>query len=59
MDLSKTALERAFELAESGKAASIADIRRTLTSEGYSPDQVDGYALLAQLRALLKKAKAR
>jgi len=52
-------LERAFELAESGKAASIADIRRTLTSEGYSPDQVDGYALLAQLRALLKKAKAR
>jgi hypothetical protein len=37
MDSKKTALERAFELAESGGAASIADLERTLVSEGIPP----------------------
>ena len=59
MDPQKTAIERAFELAESGKAASVADIRRTLDSEGYSSNQLAGSVLLAQLRKLIEKAKAR
>jgi len=58
MDPEKTALERAFELAESGNAASTTDIRRTLKSEGYSSDQVTG-SVLAQLRELIQKAKMR
>jgi hypothetical protein len=37
MDSKKTALERAFELAESVGAASIADLERTLVSEGIPP----------------------
>jgi len=59
MDPKKTALERAFEIAASGKAASIHDIRRTMKSEGYICDQLTGSALLAQLRELMKKAKTR
>ena len=57
MDPKKTALERAFELADSGKAASTNDIRRTLDSEDYSSNQLTGSALLAQLRKLIQKAK--
>lgn len=59
MDPKKTELERAFELAEFGGATSIADIQRTLLSEGYSSNQLTGSALLAQLRKLIQKAKAR
>ena len=59
MDPKKTALERAFELAESGEAASIDDIRRALNSEGYSSNQLTGSTLLAQLRTLIQEAKAR
>jgi len=58
MDPEKTALERAFELAESGKAASIADVRRKLKSEGYSSDQLT-CSVLAQLRERIQKAKTR
>ena len=59
MDPKKSALERAFEIAASGKAASVNDIRRTMECEGYFCDQLTGSALLAQLRALIEKAKAR
>ncbi|MGH9340679.1 MAG: hypothetical protein ACRD1R_14065 [Acidobacteriota bacterium] len=57
MDPHKTALERAFELVESGNAASIDEIRRILNSEGYFAHQVTGAILLAQLRNLIQEAK--
>jgi hypothetical protein len=57
MDPHKTALERAFELAESGTLASVAEIRRALKAEGYFDVQLNGPSLLSQLRSLIEDAK--
>jgi hypothetical protein len=48
-------LERAFELASSGRCATIADIKRKLREEGYMDDQVEGPLLFSQLNSLMKK----
>jgi hypothetical protein len=53
MDQHLTALERAFQLAESGRVAGVTDIVSTLKHEGYRIDQVQGPQLLAQLRKLI------
>lgn len=50
----KTTLERAFELARSGKHANMKELQRALTAEGYSPQQLTGPALFEQLRKLMK-----
>ena len=42
VDPNKTAIERAFELAKSGRAGSVDEIRRSLTSEGYSTHHLTG-----------------
>ncbi|MGH6955541.1 MAG: hypothetical protein ACREEW_02620 [Caulobacteraceae bacterium] len=47
-----TTLERAFELARSGQCGSVTDVRRMLAAEGYTMAQLDGPALLRQLREL-------
>jgi hypothetical protein len=47
-----TTLERAFELARSGKYAGVSELRQQLKAEGYAPDQLTGPALLRQLRDL-------
>ena len=52
MDRRPTALERAFELARSGKCANVAQIRLQLKAEGYARDQLTGPALLRQIRDL-------
>jgi len=52
----KTALERAFELARSGKITTVAKIRQSLKSEGYSDSQLIGTALIGQLRDLIRSA---
>jgi hypothetical protein len=54
-----SALERAFELARSGKAASIDAIRTTLKREGYGVTQLVGPQLIRQLRALIRLVNAR
>lgn len=59
MDQSKTAVERAFELARSGKFANASEIKRTVSAEGYSAAQIDGPALMRQLRDILREARAR
>ena len=51
-----TALERAFELASSGKCLSVMDIALSLRAEGYSVDQLEGPALKKQLLDLIEKA---
>jgi hypothetical protein len=48
-------LERAFELAGSGRCATVAEIKRKLREEGYMDDQVEGPTLFGQLNALMKK----
>ena len=54
--MSRAFLERAFELARSGRCASLKDLRRTLKAERYSVgefDQVRGAALKRQLLDLI------
>lgn len=55
----RTALERAFELAESGSCDSVDDIRKRLKSEGFSLTQVTGGSLMKQLRELIRAARAK
>lgn len=50
-DRSKTAIERAFEIARVGDASNIVDLRRTLAAEGYSQTHVTGRTLTRQLTA--------
>jgi hypothetical protein len=57
MDQGVTALERAFQLAKSGKCHSVTDLKNRLRAEGYSTMQVTGRILLRQLEALIKSAK--
>ncbi|SDH21767.1 hypothetical protein [Pelagibacterium luteolum] len=53
MDHNITALERAFELAKSGRYQTNSEIKKVLKSEGYSTAQVTGTVLMRQLRELM------
>ncbi len=53
-----TEIERAFQLARSGGPASVEDIKTQLKREGYRTSQIDGPALLKQLRNLIQAAHA-
>jgi hypothetical protein len=60
MDPKVSALERAFQLARSGQAATIADIKKRLKREGYEEKAVDGGpSLSGQLRKLIREASER
>jgi hypothetical protein len=59
MHMNKTAIERAFELARSGRFAKLEDIKAQLKLEGYSDAQVIGPTLFRQLRKLISEAKNR
>lgn len=56
MDPRISQLERAFELARSGRFSTVAEIKRKLREEGYMDDQVEGPLLFGQLNSLMKKA---
>ena len=56
MDSRISQLERAFELARSGRCATVAEIKRKLREEGYLDDQVEGRLLFSQLNSLMKKS---
>ena len=57
MDHGITTIERAFQLAKSGDYASIVDIKKRLSLEGYSIAQITGGVLSGQLRTLIKTAR--
>jgi hypothetical protein len=57
MDHNITVLERAFQLAKSGRCTSIGDIRQQLSSEGYSTEHITGRGLIRQLKALMRPAQ--
>jgi hypothetical protein len=60
MDRKVSTLERAFQLARSGKVSKIEDIRKILKNEGYDARAVDGgQSLKSQLRSLIKAAPLR
>ena len=50
------AIERAFQIARSGDAASMRDIRKVLKKEGYQLEFVDGLAIRRQLVGLMREA---
>ena len=57
MDQKMTALERAFQLARSGRVAGLTEIVTSLNREGYSASQIDGPVLKRQLSGLIKAAR--
>jgi hypothetical protein len=52
-----TAIERAFELARSGRFGSVQGIRIRLKQEGYNPDQIEGPMLVDQIRSLMQPGR--
>lgn len=54
MDQNKSTLERAFELARSGRYRTVSEVKRAVLAEGYSLDQLEGRALSRQLSDLIK-----
>ena len=54
MDRNTSELERAFELAKSGRYRSLELIRGKLKAEGYSTEHVTGRFLIAQLMAIIR-----
>jgi hypothetical protein len=53
----RTALERAFELADAGQCKSIDEIKSLLKGEGYWIDAIVGRQLFKQLRDLIARAR--
>ena len=58
MDPTATALERAFQLARSGDYPSVPDIKKQLSTEGYSAAQITGRTLMKQLLTHIREARA-
>ena len=58
MDQGMTDLERAFQLARSGRVAELTDIITSLKRDGYSASQIEGPLLKRQLTDLIKAARA-
>jgi hypothetical protein len=59
MDYRMTTLERAFQLARSGRVAGLPDIMASLGRDGYSSSQIEGPLLKRQLVDLIKAARER
>ena len=60
MDPRVSALERAFQLARSGRVANVDEIRKELKREGYDASAMDGGPTLGmQLRKLNREARER
>ena len=59
MESNKTALERAFELARSGRYLRLGHLLQRLNDEGYSDQQVTGPAIRKQLNQAIKESRSR
>lgn len=59
MDQNRTAVERAFDLAHSGKCRSLTEVRIKLHAEGYDVGQIYGPQLIAQLNAIFQERPKR
>lgn len=57
MNIDTTAIERAFELARSGRYETCSEIKQVLVREGYSNAQITGPTLMRQLRELINSAR--
>ena len=59
METNTTAIERAFQLAKSGRFASMQELQKALKAEGYSMKQIEGRSLSKQLRDIMSTARRR
>jgi hypothetical protein len=57
MNSKPTAIERAFQLAKSGRYASVANLRKTLEAEGYPKEHFSGPTMRKQLEGLIRSAQ--
>lgn len=57
MNTSKTPLERAFELARTGRYMTVAEVKAAMSAEGYGTEQVTGPTLMKQLRGIIAESK--
>ena len=55
----KTAIERAFEIARSGRFTRLDYLQKQLAQEGYDPSSIFGRQISKQLHALAREAKAK
>jgi hypothetical protein len=58
MNFKQTALERAFELARSGRHETVEEIRRQLAREGHNQYQIAGPVLTRQLLDITRHARS-
>ncbi len=56
MDQNKTALERAFGLARSGRFQTVTELKKFVIREGYQASQLEGSQLSRQLTALIRES---
>ncbi len=52
-----TVVERAFDLAKSGRYQSVDEIKHALRLEGYEHHDIEGPSLVAQLRSLIRASR--
>jgi hypothetical protein len=52
-----TTVERAFEIAASGRVATIIELRYVLLKEGFAPEQLYGPLLKKQLKDLIDRSR--
>ena len=52
-----TSMERAFELAKSGRFRTTSEIKMRLRAEGYLSNSVDGHTLIRHLNALMREVR--
>jgi len=57
MQANTTAIERAFELAKSGRYLNVGEIKYRLHVEGYFADAITGTQLCDQLKAIIHTAR--
>jgi hypothetical protein len=58
MVMQKTVLERAFDIARSGRCINVGDLIKRLHQEGYDTSQIEGNQLKKQLLRLITEAKS-
>ena len=58
MDPNVSTLERAFQLAATGRYLTVSEIKLALSREGYRHEIVDGPELSKQLVAIMTKARS-
>ena len=57
MEPDKSAIERAFELAQTGRFLDVSEIKDRLRNEGYFTETVTGPTLRTQLKAMIEAAR--